>query len=235
MTVSEEERGIRRRLVYNAMPEGTSEAVLQSAIEILENEFGDKPEIRYTELAKRLDAGLTNHAVNLGGFLGRLMMLRSKPPEEIGPDPNAGGFSQQRSPTPKTESSVRKRSATSAPSSELDTRCKMFNVLFTAAVDCVAKHGDGRVIDLAAQLKKDADKLGLLAVTHRTLLAWTNNPLAPSSIVGSTPDLHKIINSSFVWMCKTFGPTEADRYLLQGVRQAEQLPEAFDEPPKQFL
>jgi len=40
MSVSEEERSLRRRLVANAMPESASVDVINQAIAILENEFG---------------------------------------------------------------------------------------------------------------------------------------------------------------------------------------------------
>ena len=48
MSVSAEERSMRRRLVANAMPDGTSIEVINRSIEILENEFGDEPQIKYS-------------------------------------------------------------------------------------------------------------------------------------------------------------------------------------------
>ena len=59
MSVSTEERSIRRRLVYNAMPTDLPLDIVQQCIGILENEFGEQPEIKYSQLIKRLNESIT--------------------------------------------------------------------------------------------------------------------------------------------------------------------------------
>ena len=86
MSVSAEERSMRRRLVYNAMPEDTSIDVINKSIEILENEFGNEPQIKYSKLIKRLGEAIDSN-VKFGPVLGKIMILRRKTAEEIGPDP----------------------------------------------------------------------------------------------------------------------------------------------------
>ena len=86
MSVSPEERGMRRRLVYNAMPNNTSIDVVNQAIAILENEFGDEPKIKYSDLVKRLGQAIGTN-MKFGPVLGRIMIMRRKTADEIGPDP----------------------------------------------------------------------------------------------------------------------------------------------------
>ena len=90
MSATTEERSLRRRLIYNAMPTDTPLDIVQQCIGILENEFGEQPEIKYSQLIKRLNESIT---ANLDGnkMLGKIMLMRRKSADEIGPDPGVAG------------------------------------------------------------------------------------------------------------------------------------------------
>ena len=67
------------------------------------------------------------------------------------------------------------------------------------------------------------------------LVSWAKSGTTNSSISGTDEELHKIVNTAFVWMCSAFGPVDADKILLMAVNQTEQLPEAFEHSPRKFL
>ena len=54
MSVSESEKSLRRRLLFNSLPAGTSLEIIQQAIDLLDNEFGEEPNLLYGSLVNRL-------------------------------------------------------------------------------------------------------------------------------------------------------------------------------------
>ena len=225
MSVSEQEKSLRRRLLFNSLPEGTSAKLVQQAIDLLDNEFGEEPRILYGALVKRLKESL-DESVNLGGVLGRIMVLRYKPEEEIGPEPpTSNGGSGAASASPGQHFNVTK----------LDPAHKVFNALFHGVVSTVQQRGSEDVTALTSHLTSQLRAMSLAGATQMSLQNWIANPSRQPNVVGSTGDLHKIINACFVWLCGKFGPVDADKVLLRAVQAAEQLPESFEHSPRKFL
>ena len=225
MRVSENERSIRRRLLSSAMPSDTAPNVLQAAIELLENEFGDEPTLRYSELVKRLREQLDQRA-ELDGLLTKIMVLRNKP-DALGPDPLPGSSPQPGQPSARQAGANVTKSHVATP---LQPKFTVFNFLFAQIVEKLALRGEHLVGELTATLGES----GLSALKGFREWSSTVGQHSPR-IVGTDEELHKMINATFVWMCNKFGPVVADRILGDAVRQTEQLPEAFENSPRAFL
>lgn len=224
MSITDREKSLRRRLLFNALPTGTSEDLVQQAIDLLENEFGEDPRILYGALVKRLKESLGDR-VNMQGVLGNIMVMRNKPEAEIGPEP-----------------ALRSRSAPAATAGSQfvgntgqQASDKVFNALFQGIVSTVRHRGNENAISLANHLTGQFSDMSLAGRTQATLQQWITDPSREPSVVGTTGDLHKIINCCFVWLCQTFGPVDADKVLLRAVQGAEQLPESFEFSPRKFL
>ena len=225
MSVSEKEKSLRRRLLFNSLPAGTSEDLVQQAIDLLDNEFGEDPRILYGALVKRLKETLGDR-IKMHGVLGNIMVKRAKPESEIGPEPTLAG----RSAPVATANPNQFVGSTGQKASD-----KVFNALFLEIVSTIRQRGSENATGLANHLTGQFKDMELSGKTQTTLQQWITNPSREPSVVGSTGDLHKIINSCFVWLCQTFGPVDADKVLLRGVRSAEQLPESFECSPRSFL
>ena len=220
MSITEKEKSLRRRLLFNSLPAGTSEDLVQQAIDLLDNEFGEDPRILYGALVKRLKESLGDR-VSMHGVLGNIMMMRNRPEADIGPEPTL------RSSAPEP---VRPVGNTSQQASD-----KVFNTLFQTIVSTVRQRGSEHATGLANHLTGQFKTMALPSKTQMTLQQWITDPSREPSVVGKTSDLQKIINCCFVWLCQTFGPVDADKVLLRGVQVAEQLPESFEHSPRKFL
>ena len=218
MSVSEKEKSLRRRLLFNSLPAGTSEDLVQQAIDLLDNEFGDDPRILYGALVKRLKTSLGDR-VSMHGVLGNIMVMRNRPEAEIGPEPLLRG----------------RAADAGAVTTSLKASDKVFNALFDGIVSTVRQRGDENATRLAEHLTGQLKAMALSGETQATLQQWIAAPSRAPSVVGNTSDLHKIINCCFVWLCEAFGPVDADKVLLRSVQQAEQLPESFEHSPRKFL
>ena len=228
MSVSLQEKSLRRRILFNSLDKGTPVEVVQNAIDLLENEYGNEPEIRYTDLVKRLRDSFDHPSFKSGNLLGRIMMVRNKSADDIGPDPadtvSAGGASQ-----------ASRRSNQSADLSGLGGRDLVFNTLLTQVTTFVDQRGEEKAKSYRNNFLKEALKMNLSRQCGSKLVEWAKSSKTSSAISGTDVELQKIVNTAFVWMCGAFGPVDADKILLQAVKLAEQLPEAFDNSPRKFL
>lgn len=214
MSVSEEERSMRRRLVANAMPDGTSIEVINRSIEILENEFGDEPQIKYSKLIKRLGEAIDSN-VKFGPVLGRIMILRRKTADEIGPDPG-----------------VVESSSTNASKLPHDV---VFNAVFSSIAQHVCNRGESLQTDFTKWLSTESASWNLSSEGVAALNRWASDPKSEPQVSGSVEQLQKIINQCFVWMCGKFGPVDTDKILLRALNSAADLPAAIEFPPKKLM
>ena len=212
MNVSAEERSLRRRLVFNAMPKTASIEVVQQCIDILENEFGNEPEIKYSQVMKRFGEAVEDK-INFSPILGRIVFMSRKPIDEIGPDPGKLGIGKAAITDPK----------------EI-----VFNQMFGSIFEQVSKRGSSLQSDFCRQLKEQCFALPLDGDCKRTVSEWSATE-GSAQITGSVEDLQKVINESFVWMCSKFGPVEADKVLHRAIHSASQLPQAYEFSPKNLL
>ncbi len=229
MSVSSNEKSLRRRILFNSLEKGTPVDVVQRAIDLLENEYGDQPEIRYTELVKKLRSSFDHPAFKSGNLLGRIMMVRNKPADQIGPDPA--------DTLPPSASMGQMAPSMSSPTqlTGLTGRDLVFNTMFSHINSSIAKRSPEGEKSYRENFLKEALNMNLERETAAQLVAWGKSSATTSSISGTDEDLHKIVNTAFVWLCGKFGPVDADKILLQAVNLAEQLPEAFDVSPRKFL
>ncbi|QEG20244.1 hypothetical protein [Mariniblastus fucicola] len=231
MSVSDTEKSLRRRILFNSLDKGTPIEVVQSAIDLLENEFGAQPEIRYTQLIKRLRESFEHPAFRSGNLLGRIMMVRNKPADQIGPDPASS--------LPQTNHSGGSTANPASPSPQrrviLSGRDLVFNTLLGNISAAVVKRHPESAAAYREHFMKEALKMNLSRDCAAKLVSWAKSGAEMSSISGTDEELHKIINTSFVWLCGKFGPVFADKILLHAVALTEQLPEAFDHSPRKFL
>ena len=155
------------------------------------------------------------------------MIVRNKPAEQIGPDPS--------------ETLARATPSAGGAQSSLQAmgltgRDLVFNTLMTQVVTAVQKHGDAKLKSCKDFFIGEILKMKLSQSCGSNLVEWAKGSNTATAISGGDDkELHKIINSLFVWMCGAFGPVEADKILLQAVKYAEQLPDAFEFSPRKFL
>lgn len=226
MSVSHQEKSLRRRILFNSLDQGTPVDIVQRAIDLLDNEYGEKPEIRYTELVKRLRESFDHPAFRSKTLLGRMMIVRNKPAEQIGPDPHEtlgrGNVSTAGAPL-------------TAKVTGLTGRDLVFNTLATQVALSIQKRGDVKIKACKDFLLGEILNMKLSRECASKVVQWAKGSNVATSISGNDQELHKIVNNLFVWMCGAFGPVEADRILLQAVKHTEQLPEAFECSPRKFL
>ena len=224
MSVSQQEKSLRRRILFNSLDQGTPVDIVQRAIDLLDNEYGNQPEIRYTELVKRLRDSIDHPALKSKTLLGRMMIVRNKTADQIGPDPNE---------------TLAKTTAGGVQSSSqvtgLTGRDLVFNTLMTQIAVAIQKHGDEKFRSCKDFFLGEILKLKLSQVCGSKVVEWAKGSSTATSVTGDDKELHKVINSLFVWMCGAFGPVEADKILLHAVKHTEQLPEAFEFSPRKFL
>ena len=214
MSVSEEERSLRRRLVANAMPESASVDVINQAIAILENEFGDEPQIKYSQLVKRLGESIEGN-VKFGSVLGKIMVMRRKTAEEIGPDPGVA------------------ESASGESSKE--PHDVVFNAVFSSIAKQVCNRGEALQTDFTKWILAESGSWSLSSEGVSALNRWASKPKSEPQVSGSVEQLQKIINQCFVWMCGKFGPVDTDKILLRALNSAADLPAAIEFPPKKLM
>lgn len=217
MSVSTEERSLRRRLVYNAMPENLPLDIIQQCIGILDNEFGQQPEIKYSQLIKRLNESI---AVSLDGnqMLGKIMLLRRKSADEIGPDPGTSGAPSSGAPS----------------SGATGAKDIVFNEMFNTIIGQIRNRGPELERKFHSELPQQCQQAGVQADCLKALADWFQSS-GSSAVSGEPADLQKIINQSFVFMCEKFGPVHADKVLHMAINKADQLPESFEFSPKQLM
>ena len=214
MSVSAEERSLRRRLVYNAMPESASMEVINRSIEILENEFGDEPQIKYSQLIKRLSEAIDSN-VKFGQVLRKIMIMRRKSPEEIGQDPGVQESNKL--------------------SVKLTPQDIVFNAMFSSIARQVRQRGKAYQTDFPKWINSNAGSWKLTSACESAIEEWSSSPESSSQLSGSVEQLQKIVNQCFVWMCNKFGPVDTDKILHQAIQAADRIPEAIEFPPKKLM
>ena len=212
MSVTTEERSLRRRLVYNSMPKDLPVDIVQQCIGILENEFGSQPEIKYSQLIKRLNESIAAN-INSNQMLGQIMIMRRKSIDEIGPDPGTAGIS---------------------PTAMLDPSAIVFNSMLNSIYDHIQKRGTETAAKFRNELPSQCQQAGVSTDCRKTLAVWAKSN-TPAAISAKTADFQTIINQCYVFMCAKFGPVEADKVLHRSINQAEQLPESFEFSPKNLM
>lgn len=221
MSISESERAYRRRLLYSAMPEDASTQTVQKSLAVLDNEFGEVAEMKYSQLVQRLQQNLDQAELDIAKLLGNLMTLKKKPAGDLRPDPEtAGGLSNA-------------GSTAAASTVRLEGRLKVFNTLFESIARNVEKRG--KIQAFQEHMAFKADSLQISGVCAETLAGWVQSDGLSPTIGGGNAELQRVVNEAFVWLCDAFGPTDADKVLLQGVKAAEATPEAFECSPRVFL
>lgn len=231
MSVSNSEKSRRRRILYRSLDDGTPVEIVQLAIDLLDNEFGSQSEMSYKALINRLKESSDHNAFRSANLLGRIMMVRNKPVEQIGPDPSdptgqpGGGASKA---APSVAKSKR-------PVVVLEGRDLVFNTLLQHVTASIVKHKPDSETSYREHFINEILKLNLSQNCGKKLVSWAKSNESISAISGSDKDLHKIINTAFVWMCQKFGPVLAEKLLLQAVKLTEQLPESFEDSPRKFL
>lgn len=213
MNVSSKERSLRRRLLFNAMPETASEKVVNLCLDILESEFGNEPDIKYSKLVKRLGEAVEGN-MNFGPVLGRIMIAKRKPLDEIGPDP--GG----------------RRGA--SEDVVLEPHETVLNNMLNTISEQIRNRGRANDVEYRRALLANCQASPISGTCKESLEEWSFDSEA-TPVRGSVADFQKVINESYVWLCIAMGPIEADKILHQVIATAERLPESFEFSPKSLL
>ncbi|MEO1526385.1 MAG: hypothetical protein AAFX06_13175 [Planctomycetota bacterium] len=227
MPVNEQERSVRRRLIFAAMNGNATPTAIEKAIDTLDNEFGDVEEIRFNQVIRRFQQTLDATEANLNAVLGKVMTLRQKPAEELGPDPRNGVAIQPRSPSER------------GPSPGAATRRVGLHHVFATMVETFVAHlrnlGNGSDRHLLEALLQSPEIEKLPPRVAKAIQDWTQSPQGTLEIQGTVEDYRTVIHAIYVWLCQKLGPVDADRLLSGVVRTAEALPEAATNSPRQLL
>lgn len=231
MPVNEEERSLRRRIVFRAMQGNATPEAIQTAIATLDDEFANVEHLRFNQLIQRLQQTLDSAEVNLGLVLGEIMQLRSKSPADIGPDPGV----QQSS---RSKANAGRGAAASTPAAPASPRGehRVFVTVLENVVEQLGHRGDGSERSLISSVLQSSDVQNLNSGVIDPLVQWAEDP-QPGYLAtyGLTDDYRTIVHVVYVWLCQKLGPVQADRSLNAAIRAAEQLPEAVTHPPQQLL
>lgn len=229
MPVNEEERSLRRRIVFNAMSGNATEQAIKTAITTLDSEFGNSESFRFNQLIHRLQSTLDSAEVNLGKVLGEIMNLRRKSPEEIGPDPGAGN----------AVSSVQTKKplgSTARPASSRTGLHQVFATLIEAIVGQLRNRRDDSHNRLIAAIVDSPEIQKLKSSLADDFRAFGEFPEPGQLVTKATETDYRVtVHVAYVWLCQKLGPVDADRLLNAAVRAADQLPEAAIFPPRALL
>lgn len=238
MPVDDNERSMRRRVVFHAMNGNATPKAIQYAINMLETDFANDEKLRYNELIQRMQADLDSAEANLGKVLGKIMSIRSLPADQIGPDP-LGGASE-------TGSSAERQAPTAPvdeiPSVESKHRPKRTGAhhVFSTVIEMVVSHLQHRGDDSHLQLidailsSRDIQKSGSRLV--EPFQNFRSSPQSGNLLINGTQDEYRmIVHRAYVWLCEKLGPVDADRTLNAAIRSADSLPEAVNHSPRELL
>ena len=164
----------------------------------------------YRSLRQAVDSN-----VKFGPVLGRIMILRRKTAEEIGPDPGV------------VES-------TTTESSQVPHDV-VFNAVFSSIAQQVSTRGGNVETEFTQWLSKDAASWKISPECVSELDRWAANTKSQPRVSGTVEHLQKIINQCFVWMCGKFGPVDTDKILHRALGSAADLPAAYEFPPKRLM
>lgn len=229
MSVSDQERSLRRRIVFHAMNGKATPAAIKSTLTLLDSEFGNVEKFRFNELIQRMSQTLESAEANLGRILSEIMVLRSQPEDRLGPDPLEGSASATisgRPPSVPKQDSVSKREG-------ID---HVFATMIESLVANLRHRADGsekKMLD-AVISSPELAKIGERMSAPFKEFAKQPDP-GTLHVRGTIDEYRSIVHLVYVWLCNKLGPVEADRSLGAVVRAAEQLPEAVQHPPGQLL
>ncbi|MEM9827588.1 MAG: hypothetical protein AAF958_13435 [Planctomycetota bacterium] len=228
MPVNDQERSLRRRIVFKAMNGNATPAAIQTAIRTLDNEFGEVENLRFNQLIDRLRDRLDSAEANLSKVLGNIMTLRTKSADEIGPDPlrsQAAGAASKRT-----------GSAAGLAATRREGLADVFGTLVESVVSSLRHRGDNSHQSFLDEWTKCSDVQALAGRVVGPLTDWAADP-QPDAFrpVGTVDHFRILVHAMYLWLCEKFGPVDADRMLNQGVRAAEGLPAAVTNPPRQLL
>lgn len=227
MPVNEHERSVRRRLIFAAMNGNATPSAIDKAIDTLDREFGDVEEIRFNQVIRRLQQTLDSTEANLNAVLGRVMTLRQKSSDELGPDPRDG-------------SAIQPRSSVVRPSQQRAAAKRVgLHHVFATMVETFITHlqnlDNGSDRHLLEALLQSPDIETLPTRVGAAIHHWAQAPGGTLEIQGTVDDYRTVIHAIYVWLCQKLGPVDADRLLSSVVRTAEALPEAATNSPRQLL
>lgn len=226
MPVNDQERSLRRRIVFNAMNGNATPAAITSAITTLETEFGDVENLRFNQLILRLQATLDSAEVNLSKVLGEIMTLRSLPAEEIGPDPGRGDVVATATVAKKQPAATPMRSGMHA----------VFATMLETVAAQLRHRGDDSHLQMVGALTSSPSVNNLGSRIYDAIHLWGQSPDPGKLSIAGTPDEYRVIvHVVYVWLCEKLGPVDADRLLNAAVRAADQLPDAVTNSPRQLL
>lgn len=112
----------------------------------------------------------------------------------------------------------------------------VFGALMRALLAEMQQFHGGSLEDLRTDLLKDLPKVKISnAVRQLYKEAWVQPMQHAWHLNGPDKELASLIHHTYVGLCETLGPVDADQVLARAVRSAERLPQARQFPPKRFL
>lgn len=228
MPASDLSKSIRRRILFNSLPSGTPQNVVQQAIDLLDSEFGEQTQVCYLQVVKRLREHIGHQCFGVGsGLFSRIVKLRDSNLESLGPDPRGGQAD--------AVSEAASASGSRGIGHRLGGRDLVVASLVNGIFSYLKPYGEQAVTRLRCGIAGQVSSLDLSEVSRQHLAEWAKPNSSLFALKGTDQEIHQIVNAIFVWLCGDFGPVDAERALLNAVHQAEQLPEAFNHPPRKFL
>lgn len=241
MPIDAQELSRRRRIVYHSISPFASEDAVNTALQLLQDEFTDTAMFSSNQFLMRV----SQTSADLGGgktqILTRMMQLSRLVADEIGPDPVQGRTAQQppaRQPVRRPQAPPRPNVATAAPAAptapkQLRGIDSVFNALLGSLFDQVCRQGETHAIRFGRSLDSHSSELS--PATRGQLGQWIKDRGEPTVDGASESDMHTVLHAAYVVMCEEFGPVVADRMLTFAVNQAERLPDAAVHSPRSLL
>ncbi len=223
MPVDDNERSMRRRIVFHAMNGNATPKAIKYAICMLETEFADEEKLHYNELIRRMQVNLDSAEANLGKVLGKIMSIRSLPAEQIGPDPLGSPDEDE-------------HRGAKIPKATRTGPHHVFSSVIEMVVGYLQRRGDDSHLQLidAILASHDIQKSGPRII--RPFEHYRSTPQAGQLLINGTQDEYRlIVHRVYVWLCQKLGPVDADRTLNAAIRTADTLPEAVNHSPRELL
>ena len=229
MKISDQERSVRRRILFGAMNGNATPAAIRTAIATLDDEFGQTENLRFNQVITRLQQTLDATEVNLGKVLGNIMTLRNLPVDKLGPDPATGS---------RADVVIRQRDGGESPKpvTVRGGAGNVFGTLIETIVSHLRHRGDGSHVAIVEAMATSPEVVSLGDRVVDAIRRWRDDEsTSPLHVPGTTEHYRVIVHVVYVWLCNRLGPVDADRMLSAAVRTAETLPDAVNHPPRELL
>lgn len=226
---------VRRDVIQKSMQDHVGGAAVDQAVQVSTDEFPLNQPFSVTKFLDRVsELNPEVKAARLRIFKDMLQFKMKADAGSVmssGPASSPPSASHAAAPAP-----ARAMSHTPSVASIPPGFHSVFDVMATRLMQSLAARNPSYLTALSIQLGKELRSLDISSTAEQIISAWAGDLRGQVNSYGmSKNDIAEVLHSIYVWCCETLGPVDTDRVFGQIMREADQLPEAVQFPPRSLL